>query len=257
MNPDCGLSFPGGKRKALTFSFDDGEHYDRRLAALLRGYGLKATFYLVTGDLGKEIPHFRYGAATVVRKVAAGELKETYQGMEVASHTAEHRAVVGEMRETVLGSMAYLQDLLGYEVTGMAYPGGQPGIDYGESHIRELESLGVLYARTACFTNTFGLPERLLEWHPTCHYCADNIGALVRAFAESPGAGQEEPLKLFHIMGHSYELEQPDERGQWAAFGKLCAALSARDDVWYATNGEIAAWLATARQNQGRSASTP
>mgnify|MGYP002573803925 CR=1 FL=1 len=40
--------FPGGRRKAVTFGFDDGEIHDRRLAEMLRQYGLKATFFLVS-----------------------------------------------------------------------------------------------------------------------------------------------------------------------------------------------------------------
>ena len=38
--------------KVFTFSFDDCEIYDRRLCALLRQYGLTATFYLISGQLG-------------------------------------------------------------------------------------------------------------------------------------------------------------------------------------------------------------
>lgn len=240
--------FPGGRRKALTFSFDDGEQYDRRLAAMLRRYGLKATFYLVTGRFGAEIPHFRYGADTVVKLVTADELKETYRGMEVASHTAEHRAVLGELKSSVRDSMDYLQTLWSGEVTGMAFPGGE----YTEAHIRELEALGVLYARTVHFTCSFALPDRLLEMHPTCHYGYEGIDGLIRSFCADDGGGENEKLKLFHIMGHSYELEQRDERYNWAAFEKICVHLSGRDDIWYATNGEIAAFLAARQRPNAR-----
>ena len=37
------LVFPGGKGKACTFSYDDGVVQDRRLAELLRRYGMKCT----------------------------------------------------------------------------------------------------------------------------------------------------------------------------------------------------------------------
>ena len=35
-----------GKRKALTFSYDDGVQEDKRLVALLNRYGMKGTFNL-------------------------------------------------------------------------------------------------------------------------------------------------------------------------------------------------------------------
>ena len=50
--------FPGGRRKAVTFGFDDGEIHDRRLAEMLRQYGLKATFFLVSGQMGLTVDPF-------------------------------------------------------------------------------------------------------------------------------------------------------------------------------------------------------
>ena len=38
------LLYPGGKTKALTFSYDDGKIHDRRLVKLFNTHGLKATF---------------------------------------------------------------------------------------------------------------------------------------------------------------------------------------------------------------------
>lgn len=46
------LLFPGGKIRAFTMSYDDGVVQDRRLAPLLREYGIKCTFNLGAGLLG-------------------------------------------------------------------------------------------------------------------------------------------------------------------------------------------------------------
>ena len=46
MDYEISMLFPEGKRKALTFSYDDGTIHDRRLAALLNEYGMKGTFNL-------------------------------------------------------------------------------------------------------------------------------------------------------------------------------------------------------------------
>ena len=43
--------YPGGKHKALTFSYDDGQIFDIRLAEILRSHGLKGTFNLNSGTL--------------------------------------------------------------------------------------------------------------------------------------------------------------------------------------------------------------
>ena len=48
MNNDIML-FPEGRKKALTFSYDDGEKQDVRLCELFNKYGMKGTFNLNSG----------------------------------------------------------------------------------------------------------------------------------------------------------------------------------------------------------------
>ena len=43
-----------GKKKALTFSYDDGVTQDVRLIKILNRYGLRATFNLNSGLLGRD-----------------------------------------------------------------------------------------------------------------------------------------------------------------------------------------------------------
>ena len=38
--------FPGGKRRIVTFSYDDGHFNDERLIEMFDRYGVKATFHL-------------------------------------------------------------------------------------------------------------------------------------------------------------------------------------------------------------------
>ena len=58
------IVFPGFRTKALTFSYDDGTLQDRRLAALFRKYGLKATFNLNSGAFD-EVQHGSHGGFSV------------------------------------------------------------------------------------------------------------------------------------------------------------------------------------------------
>ena len=72
--------FPGGKRYACTFSYDDGGKQDRRLVELFNKYGLKCTFNLNSSALIREDGE----------NVKLKEIKELYKGHEIAAHTYNH-----------------------------------------------------------------------------------------------------------------------------------------------------------------------
>ena len=42
--------------------------------------------------------------------------------------------------------------------------------------------------------------------------------------------------KLFYLWGHSYEFE---DNNNWDVIENFAKALGRKEDVWYATNGEI------------------
>lgn len=223
------------KNKILTFGFDDCEIYDRQLAELFRKYGMKATFFLLTGSFCEKIPFHRYGEDTVVERISKEEIPETYRGMEVASHTESHRCNPDDFYGTIGKSCETLSKNCGYEVNGFAYPGGH----YTDELVESLKENGIIYARTATETYNFNLPKDLLKWDPTCKYDAENIEKLVDEFLEYNG---DEP-KLFYIYGHSYELTQKQEGKSFDWFEKILKKLSFRDDISYATNKEIAEWM--------------
>lgn len=218
------------KNKVLTLSFDDCEVHDRRLCDMLRRYGLKATFFLITDQLGFRCDFHRYGEDTVVQRVSPEEIPETYQGMEVATHTANHRCTPEDLEQTVLASAKKLETLCGYPVRGMAYPGGV----YTPAHIAGLRRLGFVYARTATVTHSFALPRDWLAWDPTCKYDDPAIERLADEFLHYSG----ETPALFHIYGHSYELTQKQPGCDWASFERLLQKLAGREDILYATNIE-------------------
>jgi len=43
------ITYPGGRFKALTMSYDDGRPQDRRLVELFNKYGIRGTFHLNSG----------------------------------------------------------------------------------------------------------------------------------------------------------------------------------------------------------------
>lgn len=221
--------------KILTFGFDDSEIYDRKLCRMFRKFGMKSTFFLISGQLSFRCNFHRYNEDTVVERVSSHELKQTYKNMEIATHTAEHIFPSYDVENSVINSAKYLSALCGYEVRGLAYPGGI----YSKEHIEALNKTDILYARTTDVTHSFELPKKRLAWNPTCKYDDPKLNVLIDNFLNYNGY---EPI-LFYIYGHSYELTRKGFPYNWESFESSLIKLSGRDDVWYATNIEIAEWL--------------
>ena len=226
-----------GKRKAITFSYDDGVLQDRRLIKILNKYGLRATFNLNSGLLAKPGMLTRGNISVAHCKWQPEEVAQIYLPHEVAGHTLTHpllpsieddKEVIRQVEEDRLT----LQALTNGTVVGMAYPGG--GVNHNlrvANLIRE--NTGMRYARTTVCTGKFDLPTDPFLLNPTAfHLDFENLYRLADAFfADTSDA----PL-LFYIWGHSYEFDIDDT---WEEFEKFCAYISGRDDVFYATNREV------------------
>ena len=65
------LFYPQWKDQAVTFSYDDGQIFDRRLVDIFNKYNLKATFHLNSGTLDTE------------GFIKTQELKSLYQDMKL------------------------------------------------------------------------------------------------------------------------------------------------------------------------------
>ena len=225
-------------QKILTFSFDDGVTQDIRLIELLNRYGLKSTFNLNSELLGKP-GELRYDVGRVDHnKVSPADVKAIYAGHEVAVHTLTHPTLPGvaddgEIVRQVEQDRLKLSELVGYEVLGMAYPGGGTNFD---SRCAELirANTGVKYARTTVSTYQFEPTQGdLLQFHPTCHFlrAEPELTALADRFLNGEGDG----VQLFYVWGHSYEL---DLWNSWERFEDFCRLIANRDDVLYLTNLE-------------------
>lgn len=224
-----------GKKKAVTFSYDDGVIQDRRLVPLLNRYGLKATFNINSARLGgeEENPLCMNGKRIPRNTILKEELPSLYRGHEVAAHTLTHPAlpylsdeeIVREVEEDRIA----LSELVGYEVVGMAYPcGGFQNSDRVERVIRS--RTGVRYARTISLGYSFAPQENLYRYKPTAYHTDyDANFHLAKEFLESEEG-------IFYIWGHSYEFEVEDS---WSRFEELCALLAGRKDIFYGTNKEI------------------
>jgi peptidoglycan/xylan/chitin deacetylase (PgdA/CDA1 family) len=134
------------------------------------------------------------------------------------------------IRYEVMEDRRNLERLVGYPVTGMAYPYGT----YDDTVIGVLKECGIHYSRTVVSTQQFGVPQDFLMWHPTCHFGDDKMEELVSRFLNDKDDRSYQ--KLLYIWGHSYEL---DGNETWQLMEDTLQALSGKDDIWYATNIEI------------------
>ena len=228
------MLFPGGKRKALTLSYDDGVLQDRRLVEMMDRYDVRGTFNLNSGLLGRRERMVLDGIDVDISTVGPEEVGTLYKNHEIATHGVKHTALTGcgaaALRE-VLEDRAALEALVSCPVQGHAYPFGL----YDGEVLAMLRAAGICYARTVVSTHAFALPEDFLVWDPTCHHDDPELMALAGRFCE------EEPLfgrpQLFYLWGHAYEF---DMYRNWDVMEKFLAFVSGyRDRIWTATNGEI------------------
>ena len=84
------LRYPGGLKKAVTLSYDDGVEQDARLMDILDRHGLKATFNLNSGCWTEEGHVFPEGFVQRRLTLKAAQALYTHSGHEVASHTLTH-----------------------------------------------------------------------------------------------------------------------------------------------------------------------
>lgn len=227
--------YPNGLRKALTFSYDDGQIYDRRLAELLRSHGMKGTFHLNSGMLD---PHRGNDIF-----VGVEELREVYTGHEIACHGVQHKNPTLLTRQQLVLEIQEdrkaLERLTGGLVQGMSYAYG----NYDDKVIEVAKALGIKYSRTVNSTKGFFPPADFMQWRPTCHH-DDHLLELGDRFQDVPGFYE---LPLMYVWGHSFEFGRS---GDWSVIESFVEKMAGKDDIWYATNMEIYTYINAVRQQE-------
>ena len=225
-----------GKKKAVTFSFDDGVTQDIRLIEILNKYGLRCTFNLNSEFLGIERTLDRNGRTVRHDKIPADKVKEVYKDHEVAVHTLTHPFLPScdekEIIRQVEMDRQNLSKLCGYEVVSMAYPcGGENNDDRVAEIIRN--NTGVKLARGLRSNYKFEPQKNLLRFEPTVYYIEDCLDEIVDRFLALEAT---EP-SLLYIWGHSYEMDA--EYITWEKFEQVCKKLAFHEDIFYGTNKEV------------------
>jgi len=229
------VRFPGGRGKALTFSYDDGCLSDRRFVALLDRYNLKGTFNLNSDCFRKE-------GEIKNRRMTEAETLELFKNgpHEVAVHAATHPFLDTLPPATVtleiIEDRRNLERLFGRVVRGSAYPFGT---QVATDRVRNiLPNCGIVYARTTESTGTFDLPRDWLRWPATCKHTDPRLMGLARDFI---GKEVGNRAQLFYLWGHTFEF---DDQDNWNVIEEFTAFVAGHEDaVWYATNIEIYDYL--------------
>lgn len=233
------VRFPDFKNKALTLSYDDGIRQDKRLISIMKKHGLKGTF-----NINSELFGNTYDGKTEKGSMTVQEASELYipSGMEVAIHGCKHLSLSRVSYPLAVNDVAEdrknLESLFGGIVDGMAYANG----DYSDKTVEILKACGIKYARTTISTERFDLPSDWLRLPTTCHHDNPRLMELAKQFVES----KEHPYfwanhsQMFYLWGHSYEFDNNDN---WNVIEEFAEYVGNRDDIWYATNGEIYNYL--------------
>ena len=232
------LRYPGGRAKAVTFSYDDGNESDIRLASIFDKYGMKCTFNFNCAHLRG----FKFTNEQIENVFLS-------KGHEIAVHGANHRPN-GNLRpiegiRDVLDCRLELEERCGRIIRGMAYPDSgitrMGNFTTYEKIKNYLTDLDIVYARTLGGDNdAFELPADFHAWMPSAHHNNPKIFEYVDkllAIDLSPSAYHATRYpRLLYIWGHSFEF---DRENNWDRIENICKRLAGRDDVWAATNIEI------------------
>lgn len=225
-----------GKKKAITFSFDDGCEQDIEFVRLLDKYKLKGTFNLNSGLLGNVGKSMTDGVETNRNKVLPNDVKSVYKGHEVAAHTISHPSLLAISAQAVTYQVEtdrrILSNLCGYDVVGMAYPGGPPNSSRQVADVIK-RSTGIKYARAYEDAEDFYLPTELYLYHPTVEMTyMDRAFELIEKFLSS----NDDKPQLFCLWGHTFHL---DSKKLWGRVEEFLSLVSGRKDIFYGTNKEV------------------
>lgn len=169
-------------------------------------------------------------------KLIPEEVRALYKGHEVVAHILTHPALCAlpddEVIRQVEEDRKALSLLCGYEVLGMAYPGG------GINHDKRVEGLirehtGIRYARTVDANGCFDIQRDLIAFEPTVyHLDMEKLFALGEKFLTSDA----DTPQLFYIWGHSCEFDAWDF---WESFEDFCRMIGGHEEIFYGTNREV------------------
>ncbi len=242
-------------KKYFAWSFDDGLEQDKRIIQILKKYGMGATFHLNSGLFGDKTYEGRIGNLGMTEmpaskyeakqrhflpyvphfRIPEKELRDVYQGFEIASHTVSHvnmgKCSEEERCRQVKQDVDTLSNLFHQQVTGFAFPYGAGA---GKSR-SALEKAGIQYARLATSKPTFRFPEDPLAMPLTCWHISKKAFQRIDQFLKMEPGDDD----LFFLMfAHGYEFDFGTKESNWEKLERICQTVSGQPDVICCSIGE-------------------
>ena len=137
--------------RCAVITFDDGYQDNLDACEELKKRGMRATWFIVSGSIGKA-PSWPEDGRPAGRLLNASELRDMHhEGMEIGSHTANHARLTTlddmQMKDELVRSKADLETVLGNPVNSFAYP-------YGSWDTRCVAAVEQAGYTAACTTRT-------------------------------------------------------------------------------------------------------
>jgi peptidoglycan/xylan/chitin deacetylase (PgdA/CDA1 family) len=218
-----------GFKKYFTLSFDDGVEQDKKIIGLMKQYGLRGTFNLNAGLFGYR-PRFAN-----ISRIPEDEIRQVYEGFEVASHGYRHEnpliASRRKTEESIEKDIEALSGIMGYQVKGYAYP---YGFDTAAAE-GCLRRRGISYARRIRGSGSFRFPDDPYRYDPTCWFNAKNVFALIEGFLQAQPENED---LLFMMWGHGYEMDYGLRKCPEAQLHRIFSKIAGHPDITYCTAGE-------------------
>lgn len=237
------MRYPGGKDRALSFSYDDAPEADIRFMDILKKNGLKGTFFVNGGRRAAEGTPSRNGKPphrTMTRSEQIALYRDS--GMEVAAHGFTHAFLDQlpghEVFNEIHADRLVLEEDFGCLVRGMGCPYGEMN-DLSNAVVR---TYGLAYYRQTGHTRDFELPNDWLNFRVTCHHKDPELMEMAKKFAEKPVRFAP---TFFCVGGHTWEFDTKDT---WYIIEEFAEYMANRPNIWYATILEVCEYTKAFRQ---------
>ena len=238
----------------VTTSWDDGDILDKRLFDLLERYDIKGTFY-ISKNYRKE-------------RLSEEDIQSIAKVHEIGAHTTTHpdlrKLTQKEQEKEIKESKIWLEEVLDTKVKMFCYPAGF----YDLTAIEAVKKTGFLGARTtnlgsitsqsdpylmSTTIQVYPFPFRKLDdkkyywgklFEPYIQR-ASGLKALgvsnlsMYSWLSVAKATFDKALQngeIFHLWGHSWEIEKYD---MWGELERFIKYISNRRDCVYLTNSEL------------------
>jgi Predicted xylanase/chitin deacetylase len=238
----------------ITTSWDDGHPLDIKLLELLEKYNLKATFYIPLSN-----PENPVMDQSLIKDIS------TYQ--DIGGHTLNHLYLNGlnekEAQFEITQCKIKLEEIIGKPITAFCFPGGK----YSNRDIALIKKAGFLFGRTTKLLSesepnrhlmhttvqAYNHSSTTLIKHCIKHFnfssISKNSGFLsydknFLKLAEYNIQRYSETNQVFHIWGHSWEIEQFN---LWKRLEDVFKIISSYNSITYLNNTET--WEYIKRSN--------